>query len=65
MHHSAAHSPKLCELTHVYLEIGGGIEEELVTQKWRARSKHHLMALEGLLVAGYNGDVTEVFAAPQ
>lgn len=52
-------------MTYAYLEIGGGVEEELVTQKRRAGSKHHLVALEGLLVAGYNGDVTEVFAAPQ
>lgn len=48
-----------------YLKIRGRIEEKLVPQKWRARSKYYLMALESLLVAGYNGNVTEVLAASQ
>lgn len=48
-----------------YLKIRGRIEEELVPQKRGASSKYYLMALESLLVAGYNGNVTEVLAASQ
>lgn len=53
------------DIHYVYLKIGGGIEKELVPQKWRASSKDHLVALESLLVACYNGNVTEVLAASQ
>ena len=51
--------------TPAYLKLGGRVEEELVPQEGRAGSQHNLMSFECLVVAGHDGDVTEVLAGPQ
>lgn len=53
-----------CLGTPAYLKLGGWVEEELVPQEGRAGSQHDLMSLERLVVAGHDGDVTEVLAGP-
>lgn len=58
-------SVTVCVLTSAYLKLRGRVEEELVSQEGRAGREHHLMSPEGLVVAGQDGDVTEMLAGPQ
>lgn len=55
----------MCVCVCAYLKLGGWIEEELVPQKGRAGSQHHLVSPECLIVTGHNSDITEMLAGPQ
>lgn len=55
----------MCVFTSAYLKLGGRVEEELVPQKGRTGSQHHLVSPECLIVASHNGDIAEMLAGPQ